>query len=79
MVLDLRRFDALTLDCYGTLIDWETGLLAALRAALPRSTRGEETGLPIDEGAVAVEGQRVEAAGIERHRRIMPPARGSPT
>src|SRR3954453_21227246 len=24
-------FDALTFDCYGTLIDWEAGLLAALR------------------------------------------------
>jgi 2-haloacid dehalogenase len=25
------RFEALTFDCYGTLIDWETGLAAALR------------------------------------------------
>ncbi|MEO5965258.1 MAG: haloacid dehalogenase type II [Candidatus Limnocylindrales bacterium] len=31
---DLDRFDALTFDCYGTLIDWETGLLAAMRRAL---------------------------------------------
>jgi 2-haloacid dehalogenase len=31
--LDFSRFDALTFDCYGTLIDWETGLLAGLRAA----------------------------------------------
>jgi 2-haloacid dehalogenase len=30
-VLDLARFDALTFDCYGTLVDWETGLLGALR------------------------------------------------
>jgi 2-haloacid dehalogenase len=27
--IDLDRFDALTFDCYGTLIDWEAGLLAA--------------------------------------------------
>lgn len=27
-------FDALTFDCYGTLIDWEAGLLAGLRAYL---------------------------------------------
>jgi putative hydrolase of the HAD superfamily len=27
----LRDFSALTFDCYGTLIDWETGILAALR------------------------------------------------
>jgi 2-haloalkanoic acid dehalogenase type II len=34
MTLDLGRYDALTFDCYGTLIDWETGLLAGLRRAL---------------------------------------------
>lgn len=28
---DFSRFEALTFDCYGTLIDWERGLLAALR------------------------------------------------
>jgi 2-haloacid dehalogenase len=33
-VLDVSRFDALTFDCYGTLIDWETGLLRALRDIL---------------------------------------------
>jgi 2-haloacid dehalogenase len=27
-MLDLRRFRALTFDCYGTLIDWEKGILA---------------------------------------------------
>ncbi len=32
--LDFGRFDALTFDCYGTLIDWETGILAAIRAVL---------------------------------------------
>jgi 2-haloacid dehalogenase len=32
--LDFRRFDALTFDCYGTLIDWEAGILAAFRAVL---------------------------------------------
>ena len=30
-MLDLRQFDVITFDCYGTLIDWETGLLNALR------------------------------------------------
>ncbi len=29
--IDFRSFDALTFDCYGTLIDWETGILQALR------------------------------------------------
>ena len=32
--LDYRAFDAVTFDCYGTLIDWETGILAGLRKAL---------------------------------------------
>lgn len=40
MALDLGRFDVLTFDCYGTLIDWETGLLAALREALPGGAAG---------------------------------------
>jgi 2-haloacid dehalogenase len=29
-MLDLRNFDVITFDCYGTLIDWESGILAAL-------------------------------------------------
>lgn len=33
--IDFERFDVLTFDCYGTLIDWETGILTALRAAHP--------------------------------------------
>jgi len=35
-MLRFDRFDALTFDCYGTLIDWESGLLAALRPVLRR-------------------------------------------
>jgi 2-haloacid dehalogenase len=34
--LDYGAFDALTFDCYGTLIDWEAGLLSALRTALDK-------------------------------------------
>jgi 2-haloacid dehalogenase len=33
-MLDFNRFEILTFDCYGTLIDWETGLLAALHRIL---------------------------------------------
>jgi 2-haloacid dehalogenase len=32
----LSDFKILTFDCYGTLIDWETGILAALRPLLAR-------------------------------------------
>jgi 2-haloacid dehalogenase len=34
VTLDLGRFDAVTFDCYGTLIDWETGLTDAFRPIL---------------------------------------------
>jgi 2-haloacid dehalogenase len=29
-MLDFNRFEILTFDCYGTLIDWETGILSTL-------------------------------------------------
>jgi len=33
-MLDFDSFRVLTFDCYGTLIDWESGILAALRPVL---------------------------------------------
>src|SRR6266550_5606461 len=33
-MLDLGRFKVLTFDCYGTLIDWESGIFSALRPVL---------------------------------------------
>src|SRR5512146_714639 len=30
MMLNFNQFEALTFDCYGTLIDWESGIWAAL-------------------------------------------------
>lgn len=33
-MLDLARFKILTFDCYGTMIDWETGIFSALRPIL---------------------------------------------
>ncbi len=32
--MDFSRFKLLSFDCYGTLIDWETGILGALRPML---------------------------------------------
>ena len=40
--LDWARFEVLTFDCYGTLIDWESGLLAALRAVLHAEQGGSD-------------------------------------
>ena len=34
--IDPSRYDALTFDCYGTLIDWESGLIAFLKPLLER-------------------------------------------
>jgi len=34
--LDFHRFTHITFDCYGTLIDWESGILTALGAMLAR-------------------------------------------
>jgi len=33
-MLDFSKFDVLTFDCYGTLIDWEAGILSVLKALL---------------------------------------------
>lgn len=34
--MELTDFDTLTFDCYGTLIDWETGIFEGLRPLLER-------------------------------------------
>jgi 2-haloalkanoic acid dehalogenase type II len=36
-MLIFTRFDALSFDCYGTLIDWEPGMLAVMRPVVRRS------------------------------------------
>ena len=36
--MQLRDFKALTFDCYGTLIDWETGLYTALQPLLQKGS-----------------------------------------
>jgi 2-haloacid dehalogenase len=43
-MLDFSRFKFITFDCYGTLIDWETGILSALRPLL--ETHGGKLGDP---------------------------------
>ena len=34
LAIDFSRFSIITFDCYGTLIDWETGILGAIRPIL---------------------------------------------
>ena len=33
-MIDFKGFNVLTFDCYGTMIDWETGIFSALRPIL---------------------------------------------
>jgi len=55
-VIDFTRFDAITFDCYGTLIDWERGILNALQPVLaPR-------GIELTEDALLERYARHEAA-----------------
>lgn len=56
-MLDFDRFTYLTFDCYGTLIDWEQGILAALRPVLDRH------GIALsDDAALEVYGELESAA-----------------
>ena len=66
---DFSRFDVLTFDCYGTLIDWEAGILAGLRRVLGP--------LGIDAGdddlleRYARAEASVEAGGYLRYREVL--------
>lgn len=67
--LDYRAFDALTFDCYGTLIDWESGILAGLRPAL--AARGvQATDDEVLEAYSAVEAA-LESGSYQRYRAIL--------
>ncbi|MGI8689110.1 MAG: haloacid dehalogenase type II [Thermomicrobiales bacterium] len=67
-MLDFDRFTYLTFDCYGTLIDWERGILAALRPVLDRH------GIAVsDDAALALYGELESAAerGPYHHYRAL--------
>jgi len=55
-MIDPGRFRCLTFDCYGTLVDWETGILSALRPVLERH------GVRSEGGALLTRYGRLEAA-----------------
>jgi 2-haloalkanoic acid dehalogenase type II len=59
----MRRFDVLTFDCYGTLIDWERGIAEAFAAAAGAD------GLALDRAAVLRAYHGIEpAVQAERYR-----------
>jgi putative hydrolase of the HAD superfamily len=49
---DFDRFEAMSFDCYGTLIDWETGIANALRPWASRNGLGLD-----DEALIAAHGR----------------------
>ncbi|MBE2315967.1 haloacid dehalogenase type II [Solirubrobacter sp. CPCC 204708] len=67
--MDFGAFDALTFDCYGTLIDWETGILNALRPVLDHhgASREDETLLEF----FAHHEAALEAGPYQRYREIL--------
>ncbi len=54
--IDLAAFEALTFDCYGTLIDWERGIVASVEALLA------ELRAPLDPETVLAQYGRFEPA-----------------
>lgn len=46
-MLDFQQFEVLSFDCYGTLIDWESGILTALKTLLSNHNITQEN-CPID-------------------------------
>lgn len=66
---DYGAYDAITFDCYGTLIDWEAGILAGLRQVL--DLRGVT---PPDEVLLeryAAAEAKVEAGPYRRYRDVL--------
>ena len=67
--IDFGRFDVLTFDCYGTLIDWEAGILAGLRRVL------EPLGIDAGDDDLLERYARaeasVEAGGYLRYREVL--------
>ncbi len=63
--MTLTDFSTLTFDCYGTLIDWETGILAGLRPWTERAGAGVE-----EAGVLAAFGRHEDR--LEREQPAMP-------
>ena len=67
--LDLSSFDMVSFDCYGTLIDWETGILNAVRPVFAAR------GVPADDAAIlagyAAAEARFESGPYMRYRDVL--------
>jgi 2-haloacid dehalogenase len=67
--LDFSQFKVLTFDCYGTLIDWESGILAALNRAL--AAHGRTVSAPELLAAYAEIEPQVQSEGYRSYRDIL--------
>ncbi len=68
VTIDYTAFDVLTFDCYGTLIDWETGIVNALRA-----TFGDSVSDRSDEELLALFSEFEHTAEVpyQRYRAVL--------
>ncbi len=62
--MKLRDFDALSFDCYGTLIDWETGILDAWRPWAAREGVEAADGAVLERFAANESRQQAETPGL---------------
>lgn len=67
--LDPQAFRALSFDCYGTLIDWERGLVAAFQRVLEARAMHLDDGLLLETFA-SIE-HEVEAEGFRKYRAVL--------
>ena len=66
--MDLSEVQLITFDCYGTLIDWETGMLGALRVLFPDHARISDEQLLEMYGEIEV---RLEAGPYLSYRTVL--------
>jgi 2-haloacid dehalogenase len=67
--MDFARFTTISFDCYGTLIDWECGILPTLRAVLKRHQHK-----PYDEAILELYGEfesEAESGPYQSYRRVL--------
>jgi 2-haloacid dehalogenase len=67
--IDFGRVEVLTFDCYGTLIDWERGILAGLRPLLGTSGAAISDDELLERYAVAE--ATIEAGPYRRYREVL--------
>lgn len=77
MTVRLTDFEVLTFDCYGTLIDWETGILAALGPLVVLAGEGPSRDQILEDYAAEESAQEAETPGLlyrdiltEVHKRL---------